>query len=123
MASPFCLYLSSKQVHQRTLFVSLLTPERRLLSRYSNPDLIPTPSRRSVQVFTVEDLLTVNLADLEMPPELQAQLDALLTVVIGKTMHAKSLPGVAALFRVQGKDWCGDEMAMIVCFALLFHIL
>ena len=43
-------------------------------------------------IYTIEDLLTVNLTDLKMPQELETQLEALLTIVVGKTSNAKIMP-------------------------------
>ena len=62
-------------------------------SRFRAALILATPFSLKLQsegTYTVQDLITVNLPNLKMPPVLQGQIEALLTVAIAQASNAKS---------------------------------
>ena len=62
-------------------------------SRFRAALILATPYSLRLQsrgLYTVKDMININLPDLEMPLLLQSQVEALLTVAVAKSVKAKS---------------------------------
>lgn len=62
-------------------------------SRFRAALILATPYSlrlQSRELYTVNDIININLPDLEMPSMFQAQVEALLTVAVAKSVNAKS---------------------------------
>jgi hypothetical protein len=84
---------------QHTAEVLKMTDENQkreaIKERFRAAFILTTPFTlylKGKRVYTVDDLLRVNLRDLAMPPALETQLEVLLTAVVSKCVDAKIVP-------------------------------
>lgn len=78
-------------------------------ARFRSAVILTTPFTLYLKkhgVQTVQDFLKVELHDLQLPPALHYQLEVLLTIVVGRQVHAKVLPTAT---RVQASDLSGTN--------------